>query len=54
MYYCPHCDHHFSYTEANHVVIPDDRDQMYDRPLGGTMEVIACPSCGHLEVEEED
>jgi DNA-directed RNA polymerase subunit RPC12/RpoP len=51
-YHCPHCDARFSDTEANTVVVPDDRDQMYDRPLTGTREVLCCPECGHIEIEE--
>lgn len=54
MYHCPHCDAHFSETEANVVTVPDDRDQMYDRPLSGTIDVLACPHCGHTEIEQEN
>lgn len=52
MWNCPHCDTDFSDTEAVTVVIPDDRDQMYGRPLGGYREVVACPVCGHTELED--
>lgn len=52
MYHCPHCDARFSESQANTVTIPDDRDQMYDRPMGGTREVLACPECGHTNIEE--
>lgn len=34
--------------------VPDDRDQMYGRPLSGTMDVYCCPECGSEEIGYAD
>jgi hypothetical protein len=52
-WHCPHCNADFSDSAANVVTIPDDRDQMYGRPLSGTRDVLACPDCGSIDIEED-
>lgn len=53
-YFCPSCTHRFSYAEADTISVPDDRDQMHDRPLSGTRDVMCCPMCGYIEIEEDE
>lgn len=53
MFRCTDCGEEFTRNEAVWDEVPDDRDQMYGRPMSGTMEIVRCPMCFSDEIEED-
>ena len=53
-YQCHDCGACFKEREAALVEVPDDRDQMYGRPLSGTRTIYTCPECGSEEYDYAD
>lgn len=39
-----------TFDRPDYIEVPDDRDQMYGRPLSGTRTISVCPYCGSEEI----
>lgn len=51
-YRCDDCDATGLRRELDVATVADDRDQMYGRPLGGSIDIYVCPHCGSENIDD--